>query len=43
MALTVSTGEVHGFLRPNGPGKTSTLRIPLGLLRADAGAVRDQT
>ena len=38
--LTVSTGEVHGFLGPNGSGKTSTIRILLGLIRADAGTVR---
>ncbi|MEV0830023.1 ABC transporter ATP-binding protein [Nonomuraea rubra] len=35
--LTVHTGQVHGFLGPNGSGKTTTLRILLGLLRADAG------
>src|SRR5262245_46721160 len=35
--LTVSTGEVHGFLGPNGSGKTTTIRILLGLLRADGG------
>jgi len=38
--LTVSTGEVHGFLGPNGSGKTTTLRLLLGLLRADAGDIR---
>jgi ABC-2 type transport system ATP-binding protein len=38
--LTVRTGEVHGFLGPNGSGKTTTLRILLGLLRADAGEAR---
>jgi ABC-2 type transport system ATP-binding protein len=38
--LTVSTGEVHGFLGPNGSGKTTTIRVLLGLLRADAGEVR---
>ena len=27
-----------GFLGPNGSGKTTTLRIVLGLVRADAGA-----
>ena len=37
--LSVPTGEVHGFLGPNGPGKTTTIRVLLGLLRADAGAV----
>jgi ABC-2 type transport system ATP-binding protein len=35
--LRVRTGEVHGFLGPNGSGKTTTLRILLGLLRADGG------
>src|SRR5215204_6015492 len=37
--LTVARGEVHGFLGPNGSGKTTTIRILLGLLRADAGTV----
>lgn len=36
--LTVKTGEVHGFLGPNGSGKTTTIRILLGLLKADAGS-----
>ncbi|GAA1238698.1 ABC transporter ATP-binding protein [Oryzihumus leptocrescens] len=38
--LSVRRGEVHGFLGPNGSGKTTTLRVLLGLLRADAGQVR---
>jgi ABC-2 type transport system ATP-binding protein len=37
--LEVETGEVHGFLGPNGSGKTTTIRILLGLLRADRGKV----
>mgnify|MGYP003114588478 FL=1 len=37
--LEVAPGEVHGFLGPNGSGKTVTMRIVLGLLRADAGQV----
>jgi ABC-2 type transport system ATP-binding protein len=38
--LQVAAGEVHGFLGPNGSGKTTTLRILLGLLRADGGSVQ---
>jgi ABC-2 type transport system ATP-binding protein len=38
--LTVAPGEVHGFLGPNGSGKTTTIRILLGLLRPDSGTVR---
>src|SRR6266566_737061 len=38
--LSVATGEVHGFLGPNGSGKTTTIRILLGLLRADGGSAR---
>jgi ABC-2 type transport system ATP-binding protein len=35
--LEVTEGQVHGFLGPNGSGKTVTIRILLGLLRADGG------
>ena len=35
--LEVAAGEVHGFLGPNGSGKTTTIRVLLGLLRSDAG------
>ena len=35
--LRVDTGEVHGFLGPHGAGSTPTIRILLGLLRADSG------
>ncbi len=37
--LSVNAGEVHGFLGPNGSGKTTTIRVLLGLLRADSGHV----
>jgi ABC-2 type transport system ATP-binding protein len=36
--LLVETGGVHGFLGPNGSGKTTTIRILLGLVSADSGA-----
>ncbi len=35
--LTVYRGEVHGFLGPNGSGKTTTIRALLGQLRLDDG------
>lgn len=38
--LTVEPGGVFGFLGPNGSGKTTTIRLLLGLVRADAGALR---
>src|SRR4051812_36015649 len=38
--LSVAPGEVHGFLGPNGSGKTTTVRVLLGLLHPDAGEVR---
>ncbi len=38
--LEVHTGEVHGFLGPNGTGKTTTIRVLLGLLRANGGTAR---
>lgn len=37
--LRVDDGEVHGFLGPNGSGKTTTIRVLLGLLRPDSGRV----
>lgn len=38
--MVVEKGQVHGFLGPNGSGKTTTLRTLLGLLRPDAGEMR---
>src|SRR3954447_23823421 len=38
--LMVEAGGVHGFLGPNGSGKTTTIRVLLGLARADRGEVR---
>jgi len=35
--LEVSAGEVYGYLGPNGSGKTTTIRLLLGLHRASAG------
>jgi ABC-2 type transport system ATP-binding protein len=35
--LLVESGGVHGFLGPNGSGKTTTIRVLLGLVRPDPG------
>jgi ABC-2 type transport system ATP-binding protein len=39
LALTVPQGAVYGFLGPNGSGKTTTIRLLLGLLRPQAGEI----
>ncbi|GAB3156826.1 ABC transporter ATP-binding protein [Micromonospora sonneratiae] len=35
--MLVEAGQVHGFLGPNGSGKTTTLRTLLGLIRPNGG------
>ena len=40
LSLRVPAGALYGFLGPNGCGKTTTIRLLLGLLRADAGTIR---
>ena len=35
--MTVQPGEVYGYLGPNGSGKTTTIRLLLGLHRPSAG------
>ena len=37
--LEVQRGEIFGFLGPNGSGKTTTIRMMLGLLKPSAGRV----
>ena len=37
--LAVPHGAVYGFLGPNGSGKTTTIRMLLGLLSADSGEI----
>lgn len=37
---TVAQGSVHGFLGPNGSGKTTAIKAILGLYKADAGEIK---
>ncbi|HTW08662.1 MAG TPA: ATP-binding cassette domain-containing protein, partial [Acidimicrobiales bacterium] len=38
--LAVPVGSTYGFLGPNGSGKTTTIRILLGLINPNAGSWR---
>jgi ABC-2 type transport system ATP-binding protein len=38
--LSVNDGEVYGFIGMNGAGKSTTIRILLGLLKKDGGTVK---
>ena len=40
VSFSVSSGEVMGFLGPNGSGKTTCIRMLLGLMRPTSGTVR---
>lgn len=39
MSFTVADGELYGFVGSNGAGKSTTMRIALGVLEADSGEV----
>ena len=39
ITLDVREGEIFGFLGPNGSGKTTTIKLILGLLRMESGEI----
>ena len=42
LTFDVPPGEVFGFLGPNGSGKTTTIRMMVGLMRMTSGEISDQ-
>jgi len=42
LTFSVEAGEIFGFVGSNGAGKTTAMRIALGVLAADSGEVRWQ-
>ena len=39
LTMTVPSGAIYGFLGPNGSGKTTTIKLILGMQDADAGLI----
>ena len=39
LSLSLEAGEIVGFVGSNGAGKSTTMRIVMGVLAADSGAV----
>jgi len=39
LSLTVNSGEIYGLLGANGAGKSTTLNLILGFLKADQGSI----
>jgi ABC-2 type transport system ATP-binding protein len=40
VTLRVPVGSIYGFLGPNGSGKTTTIRIFMGMIKPDQGEIR---
>jgi ABC-2 type transport system ATP-binding protein len=40
LSLAVNEGSVHGFIGPNGSGKTTTMRMIANILHPDSGSIR---
>jgi len=39
ISLSVQAGEIFGFVGPDGAGKTTTMRMLIGILTASAGVI----
>ena len=39
LSMSIARGEMFGLIGPDGAGKTTTIRLMCGLLRADAGRI----
>ena len=37
--LTIESGKIHGLVGPNGCGKTTLLKIIMGIMEADSGSI----
>ncbi len=40
LSLRVPVGSIYGFLGPNGSGKTTTIRMFMGMMKPDRGGIR---
>jgi len=40
LSFTIQPGDIYGFLGQNGAGKSTTMRMLLGLIRPDAGTIK---
>ena len=40
ISLEVNSGEIYGFLGPNGSGKTTTIKMILSLIDSDSGEIK---
>ncbi len=40
LSLSINQGEIFGYLGPNGSGKTTTIRLMLGMIKPTAGTIK---